>query len=89
MSEHGRGSEIRSGLFVILSVLVFTVLVFSVGRLKSGFTEQVSYETYLTDATGNNVNGGSMGIRNNTGNPLFVRSDGVAGTTNSSIQQRQ
>jgi len=44
------------------------------------------FQMYLTDAGGVNVNGGSMGIRNNPGNPLFVRSDGVAGTTNSSIQ---
>ena len=44
-----KGSELRSGLFVILALMVLSVLIFAVGNLKSRFQKTNTYHVYLTD----------------------------------------
>lgn len=44
-----KGSEIRSGLFVIIALVVLTILIFAVGNLRQRFRTTNLYHVFLTD----------------------------------------
>ena len=43
-------AEVRSGLFVLIALVVLSILIFSVGNLRARFQSAVTYETFLDDA---------------------------------------
>jgi len=45
-----KGSEVRSGIFVVLAVLVLGILIFSVGNFRQRLQTTAFYSSYLTDA---------------------------------------
>jgi phospholipid/cholesterol/gamma-HCH transport system substrate-binding protein len=45
-----KGSEVRSGIFVVLAVLVLGILIFSVGNFRQRLQTTAYYFSYLTDA---------------------------------------
>src|SRR5262249_44481272 len=45
-----KSSEIRSGVFVILAIIVLTILIFSVGNFRARLQPAVPYTTYVRDA---------------------------------------
>lgn len=46
----GRATEIRSGIFVVLAIVVLSVLVFSVGNFRARLQRTVEYHAFLNDA---------------------------------------
>jgi phospholipid/cholesterol/gamma-HCH transport system substrate-binding protein len=45
-----KGSEVRSGIFVVLALLVLSILIFSVGNFRQRFQTTHFYSSYLPDA---------------------------------------
>jgi phospholipid/cholesterol/gamma-HCH transport system substrate-binding protein len=45
-----KGSEVRSGIFVVLAVVVLGILIFSVGNFRQRLQTTTFYSSYVTDA---------------------------------------
>src|SRR5437870_2499159 len=45
-----KGSEVRSGIFVVLAVVVLGILIFSVGNFRQRLQTTSFYSSYLSDA---------------------------------------
>src|SRR5438552_7379020 len=45
-----KGSEVRSGIFVVLAILVLSILIFSVGNFRQRFQTTRVYTSFLPDA---------------------------------------
>ena len=44
-----KSSELRSGIFVVLAMVVLTILIFSVGNFRTRLRPAVRFYTYLHD----------------------------------------